>query len=53
MRTTGKGYRVVGDLTNTNRIMRDSFWLGVYPGLTEPILGYMQECLYKAIDELA
>ena len=32
--------RIVGDLENTNKVMRDSFWLGVYPGLTTPMLDY-------------
>ena len=34
-------YRVVGTLDNTNRIMEDSFWIGVYPGMTEEMIDYM------------
>ena len=41
MRESGSGYRIVGTLTNTDRIMRDSFWIGVYPGMTEEKLDYM------------
>jgi len=41
MRRTGEGYRVVGDLKVTNQIMKDTFWVGVYPGMSEDMVGYM------------
>ncbi|NVN98800.1 MAG: lipopolysaccharide biosynthesis protein RfbH [Geobacteraceae bacterium] len=41
MRKSGKGYRVVGDLKNTDRIMNDTFWVGVYPGMSEEMLEFM------------
>lgn len=41
MRSTGKGYRVIGDLAVTDRIMKDTFWLGVYPGLSSEMLNYI------------
>jgi CDP-6-deoxy-D-xylo-4-hexulose-3-dehydrase len=34
-------YRVIGDLTNTDRIMNDSFWIGVYPGMTSVAINRM------------
>jgi CDP-4-dehydro-6-deoxyglucose reductase, E1 len=41
MRKSGTGYRVAGTLENTDRIMRDTFWIGVYPGMTPDMLEYM------------
>lgn len=43
MRATGEGYRISGGLENTDRIMRDVFWIGVYPGMDRAMLDYMVE----------
>lgn len=48
MRKTGEGYRIVGTLENTDRIMRDTFWVGVYPGMTDAQLNYMVQVIHKA-----
>lgn len=37
----GRYYRTVGNLLNTDRVMNDTFWIGVYPGLTESMLDYV------------
>jgi CDP-6-deoxy-D-xylo-4-hexulose-3-dehydrase len=36
-------HRVVGDLTNSDRVMRDTFWIGVHPGIDAARLGYVVE----------
>lgn len=41
----GKNFRVAGSLENTDRIMRDSFWIGVYPGINEDMAAYMVKVL--------
>ena len=37
----GRNYRVAGDLVNTDKIMNDTFWIGVYPGLSEQMLDFV------------
>ena len=49
MRAFGTGYRVVGSLENTDRVMNDSFWIGVYPGMTDEMLDYMSEKIHEFI----
>jgi CDP-6-deoxy-D-xylo-4-hexulose-3-dehydrase len=41
----GKEFRVVGDLTNTDIVMSRTFWIGVYPGLTNEMLDYVIETI--------
>jgi len=41
----GRRFRVAGPLTNTDRVMNDSFWLGLWPGLNETMLDYVVEKL--------
>ena len=51
MRATGEGYRIVGELTNTDRIMNDTFWVGVYPGMTDEMIDYMAKTIKEAVDQ--
>ena len=50
MRSTGQGYRIVGDLSNTDRIMADTFWVGVYPGMTDAMIDFMAQTIREAVD---
>ena len=45
MRANKKGYKVVGKLDNTDYIMNNTFWIGVYPGMTNDKLDYMIKCI--------
>ena len=49
MRKKGQGHRVVGSLENTDRIMRDTFWVGVYPGMTDEKIDYMAKVIKEAV----
>ena len=50
MRASGKGYRIVGELNNTDRIMNDTFWVGVYPGMTDEMIDYMAQTIKEAVE---
>jgi CDP-6-deoxy-D-xylo-4-hexulose-3-dehydrase len=41
----GRNFRVSGELTVTDKIMHDTFWIGVWPGLGEEHLGHVARCL--------
>lgn len=41
MRKSGEGYRIAGSLKNTDTVMERTFWVGVYPGMTEEKIHYM------------
>lgn len=45
MRRRGDGFRVVGDLSQTDRVLHDAFWIGVYPGMNERKIDYMLESI--------
>jgi CDP-6-deoxy-D-xylo-4-hexulose-3-dehydrase len=45
VRNRKKGFRRVGKLATTDRVMRDSFWIGVYPGLTQTMTDYVVEVI--------
>ena len=49
MRASGEGYRVVGSLENTDRIMNYTFWVGVYPGMTDEKIDYMAKVIKEAL----
>lgn len=42
-------YRIIGQLENTDKIMNDSFWIGVYPGMTDPMIDCMADTIIEAL----
>lgn len=49
MRESGEGFRIAGELVNTDRIMSDTFWVGVYPGMTDEMIDYMAKTIKEAV----
>ncbi len=50
MRKENRGYRVIGNLENTDIIMNQTFWVGVYPGMTDEMIDYMAKVIKEAVD---
>lgn len=46
-----EAYRVVGDLEQTDFIMNNSFWVGVYPGMTDEKIDYMAQIIKEAVQQ--
>jgi CDP-4-dehydro-6-deoxyglucose reductase, E1 len=46
-----KDYRVVNELSNTNKVMNNSFWIGVYPGLTQEQIEYIVNNIKRFLEE--
>lgn len=51
LRNRKEGYRIVGTLKNTDRIMKDTFWVGVYPGMTEEMIDYMIKVIKEFLEQ--
>lgn len=51
IRNDKNAYRIVGNLENTDRIMNDTFWIGVYPGMTDEKIDYMIKCIKEVINK--
>ena len=49
----GYEYRVAGELTNTDFVMNQVFWIGVYPGLTEPMLDFIAKTASEFVNQAA
>jgi CDP-6-deoxy-D-xylo-4-hexulose-3-dehydrase len=47
----GTPRRVVGDLCNSDVVMNDTFWIGVWPGLSEKMLEYVVQVIYDFFGE--
>lgn len=50
IRGTG-AYRVAGSLSETDRIMNNTFWVGVYPGMTDEMIDYMAQVITEAVNQ--
>ena len=49
MRASGTGYRVVGELANTDTVMNRTFWVGVYPGMSDEMIDHIARAIKEAV----
>ena len=45
------GYKVIDELNNTDKVMNDSFWIGVYPGMTDKKIDYMVSQINELLEK--
>ena len=45
-----EAYRVVGDLKNSDYVVSNTFWVGVYPGMTDTMIDYMAQVIKEAVN---
>lgn len=53
MRGQGQGWRIAGELVHTDMIMNNTFWIGVYPGMTDEMIDYMIQEISNSLKELS
>jgi len=51
MRAAGTGYRIIGELENTDKIMNNTFWVGVYPGMTDEMIDDIGKAIKEALEQ--
>mgnify|MGYP002508804028 FL=1 len=49
MRKAKTGYRVIGDLKNSDRTLYETFWIGVYPGMKKEMLDFMVKTIKENV----
>ncbi|MET0498376.1 MAG: lipopolysaccharide biosynthesis protein RfbH [Steroidobacteraceae bacterium] len=49
----GRNYRIVGNLDNTDRVMNQTFWVGVFPGLSDAHIDHVIEVIHELVRELS
>jgi CDP-6-deoxy-D-xylo-4-hexulose-3-dehydrase len=47
LRRKKEGYRIVGDLLNTDIVMKNGFWIGVHPGMKKEMIEYIVESIHE------
>ncbi len=44
-----KKHKIIGTLNNTDKIMNDTFWVGIHPALSEDMLSFVSEVMHEAL----